>query len=155
MDSEVVAQWDLQDPHEADLEAEGGEEDEVILQILIPWLVTSEGYVAIWPMTVPKLEQHHREVAMQALPRKKFLNPGIKAQKLEAEVGLFDSRASTFYMTRPGMSTQWTMQVNCTSPSDMNVLRPKRRLRRKNPKKQKTEKDLCQCGYCKHHTVFN
>ena len=79
VESEVVARWDLQDPHETDLEAEGDEEDEVILQILIPWLVTSVGYVAIWPVTVPKWERRHREVAMQALPRKKFLNPGTKA----------------------------------------------------------------------------
>ena len=32
-------------------------------------------------MTVPKLEQRHREVAMQSLPRNNFLNPGTKAQE--------------------------------------------------------------------------
>ena len=90
-ESEAAARWDLQDPHEADLEAEGDEEDEVILQILIPWLVTSAGYVAIWPVTIPKLEQHHREVAMQALPRKNFLNPGTKAQEDVDMVGKSDS----------------------------------------------------------------
>ena len=93
---------------------------------MILWLVIGVGCVAIWPMTVPKPEQRRREVAMQALPRKKFLNLGTKAQEVEAEVGLFDSGASTFYIMRPGMSTRWTMQVNCTSSSDTNPLRPKR-----------------------------
>ena len=93
---------------------------------MILWLVTSAGCMAIWPVTVPKPEQRRREVAMQALPRKNFLNPGTKAQEVEAEVGLFDSGASTFYTTRPGMNTRWTMQANCTSSSDMDPWRLKR-----------------------------
>ena len=92
--------------------------------------------MAIWPATVPNPVMHsRREVALLALPKGDFLNPGIKAQEVEDEVGLFDSGVSTSYMTRPGMNTRWTMQVNYTSPSDMNPLRPKRCLKRKNQKK--------------------
>ena len=43
--------------------------DAVILRILIPWLATGAGCVAIWPVTVPKLEQCRKEVEMQALPK--------------------------------------------------------------------------------------
>ena len=63
------------------MEAKGDEEDAVILQILIPWLATGAGCVAIWPVTVPKLEQRRREVAMLALPVEHSLNPGKKAQE--------------------------------------------------------------------------
>ena len=91
--------------------------------------------MAIWPVTVPNLVMHsRREVALLALPKGDFLNPGIKAQEVEEEVGLLDSGVSMSYTTRAGMNTRWTMQVNCTSPSDMNQLRPKRCLRRKNQK---------------------
>ena len=74
--SEAVVQWDRQDPQEADLEADGDEEDTVILQILILWLATGAGCEAIWPVTVPKLEQHHREVAILVLPVEHSSNPG-------------------------------------------------------------------------------
>ena len=76
--------------------------------------------MAIWPVTVPKLEQCRRGVEMLSLPNVNSLNPGKKAQKDVEEVGLFDSGASMSYMTRLGMNTQWTMQDNCTSPSDSN-----------------------------------
>ena len=46
VDSEAVVPWDLQDPQEADLEAEEDEEDAIILQILILWLATGRG---AWP----------------------------------------------------------------------------------------------------------
>ena len=102
---------------------EGEDElDAVILRILIPWLATGAGCVTIWPVTVPKLEQRRKEVAMQALPKGNSLNPGKKAQKDVEEVSQFDSGASMSYMTRLGMNTQWTMQDNCTSPSDLNQL---------------------------------
>ena len=85
--------------------------------------VTGAGYVAIWPVTVPKLVICSlREVAMLALPVVNSLNPGRKAQKEEDVVGQIDSEASTSCMTRLGMNSQWTMQVNCTSPSDLNKL---------------------------------
>ena len=80
--------------------------DTVILRILIPWLATSVGRMAIWPATVPKLEQRRREVAMQALPRGNSLNPGKKAQKDVEEVGQFGSGASMSYMMRLRMNTQ-------------------------------------------------
>ena len=89
---------------------------------LIHWRVIGAGCMAIWPVTIPKLEQCHKEVAMQALPKENSLNPGKKAQKNVEEVGQFDSGASMSYMTRLGMNTQWTMQHNCTSPSDSNQL---------------------------------
>ena len=54
----------------------------------------------------PKLEQRCREVEMLSLPNVNSLNPGRKAQEVEAEVGLFDSGASTSCMTRPRMSTR-------------------------------------------------
>ena len=96
--------------------------DAVILQILIPWLVIGAGCVAIWPATIPKLEHRHREVVMLALPKGNSLNLGKKAQGEEEEVGQFVSGASMSYMTRLGMSIQWTIQDNCTSPSDSNKL---------------------------------
>ena len=130
------------------------EEAGAVLDHMILLLATAVGCVAIWPVTVPNLLSH-REVALPALPEENLHNPCIEAQEVEAEVGLFDSGASMSCMTRLGMSTQWTMQVNCTSPSDMNLLRPMRRLRRKNQRKQKTEKNLCQSSRCWSYTVFN
>ena len=85
--------------------------------------VTGAGCVAIWPVTVPKpVICSLRGVAMLALPVVNSLNPGRKAQKEEDVVGQFDLEASMSYMTRLGMNSQWTMQVNCTSPSDLNQL---------------------------------
>ena len=96
----------------------------VILRTMILLLVIGVGCVAIWPVTVPKLEQRHMGVEMLSLPNVNSLNRGKKAQEVEveAEVGLLDSGASTSYTTRPGMSIRWTMQVNCMSPSDMNLM---------------------------------
>ena len=85
--------------------------------------VTGVGCVAIWPVTVPRpVICSLREVAMLALPVVNSLNPGKKAQKEEDVDGQFDSEASMSCMTRLGMNSQWTMQVNCTSPSDLNQL---------------------------------
>ena len=85
--------------------------------------VTGAGCVAIWPVTVPRpVIRSLREVAMLALPVVNSLNPGKKAQKEEDVDGQFDSEASMSCMTRLGMNSQWTMQVNCTSPSDLNQL---------------------------------
>ena len=101
------------------------EEAGVVLDHTVPLRATAAGCVAIWSATVPSLLSH-KEVAWLALPEESLLNPGTKAQEVEEEVGQLDSGVSTYYTTRPGMSTQWTMQVNCTSPSDMNSLRPTR-----------------------------
>ena len=106
MDTEEEVLWDHQDPQEAILEEGEDEVDAVILRILIPWLATSAGCMAIWPVTVPKLEQRSKEVAMQALPKGNSVNPGKKAQKDVEEVGQFDSGASMSYMTKLGMNTQ-------------------------------------------------
>ena len=86
--------------------------------------------MAIWPVTVPK-QPSRREVEMLSLPVEHFPNLDKKVQKLVEEVGQFVSRASMSCMTRLGMSTQWMMQDNCTSPSDLNKLWPKERMRRK------------------------
>ena len=51
---------------------------------MILLLAIGPGCVAIWPMTVPNPVTHSREeVAMLALPKEDFLNPGIKAQDQE------------------------------------------------------------------------
>ena len=85
--------------------------------------VTGAGYVAIWPVTVPRpVIRSLREAAMLALPVENSLNPGRKAQKEEDVVGQFGSEASMSCMTRLEMNFQWTMQVSCTSPSDLNLL---------------------------------
>ena len=118
--------------------------------------VTGAGCVAIWPVTVPRpVICSLREVAMLALPVVSSLNLGKKAQEEEEEVGQFGSEASTSCMTRLEMNFQWTMQVNCTSPSDWNKLWPREGMRRKILMKQKTEKNLCQCSRCWSYTVFN
>ena len=88
---------------------------------MIPWLAIAVGCVAIWPVTVPK-QSSHKGVAMLCPPVEDSHNLGKKAQKDVDVVGQFVSGASISYMTRLGMSTQWTMQVNCMSPSTMNQL---------------------------------
>ena len=100
VDIEEEVLWDHQDPQEAILEKGEDEVDAVILRILIPCLATGAGCVAIWPVTIPKLEQRRKEVAMQALPKGSFLNPGKKAREDVAEVDQFGSGASMSYMTR-------------------------------------------------------
>ena len=131
VDLGAAVRRDLQDPQEADLEAEGDEEDAVILRILIPWLATGAGSVDIWPVTVPKLEQRRREVAMLALPAEHSLNPGKKAQEDVAEVARCDLGALMCCMMRTGIPIPWMMQVNCTSPSNFNQILAMVRLRRK------------------------
>ena len=61
-------------------EAEG-----VILERTIPLHAITVGCVAVWPTTVPSLLSH-REVAILALPKGDFLNPGKEAQDREDEV---------------------------------------------------------------------
>ena len=84
------------------------------------WRVTAAGCVATSPVTVPK-QLSHEGVAMLCPPEEDSLNLGRKAQVEEGEVERFVSGASMSCMTRQGMSTLWTMQVSCTSPSDMNL----------------------------------
>ena len=85
---------------------------------------TGAGFVAIWPVTVPKPVMHsHREVAMLALPAEDSHNLGKKAHKEDVDVvGQFVSGASMYCMMRLEMNTQWTMQVSCMSPSIMDKL---------------------------------
>ena len=96
--------------------------DVVTLLTMIRWLVTGAGCVAIWHATVPKNLYKHREVAMLALPEGHSHNPGKKAHEAEDVVAKFDLGASMYCMMRTGMLFPWTMQVNCTSPSNMNKL---------------------------------
>ena len=107
---------------EVDIE-EAAEVEEAALDPLILLLVTGAGCVAIWPVTVLNPVRHsRREVAMLALLKEDSLNPGRKAQEDVEEVGQLGSGVSMSCMTRLGMNTQWTMQDNCTSPSDLNML---------------------------------
>ena len=125
VDSEAVVPWDLQDPQEADLEAEEDEEDAIILQILILWLATGAGCVAIWPVTVPKLEQRRREVAMLALPVEHSSNPGTKAHSVvEEEVGKSGSLASMFCMMMRVTPTPLMKQDNCMCHWTLGKLLP-------------------------------
>ena len=125
MDIEVE---DLQDQVEeilvdvaVDVEVEVDHLQARSIMTLLP--ITGAGCVAIWPVTVLKpVIRSLREAAMLALPVVNSLNPGKKAQKEEEEVGQFDSEASMSYMTRLEMNFQWMMQVNCTSPLDLNNL---------------------------------
>ena len=132
-----------EDNREVEIGVVGGEEVEglVVVQVdnhevqvdvvevgdlshLILWRVIGAGCMAIWPVIAPTLVHNCRRwgVAPPALPMERFLNPGIKAQEDMAKVGQFGSGSSMSYMARLGMSTQWTMQDNCTSPSDLNKL---------------------------------
>ena len=98
-------------------------EEGAVLDHSILWHAIGVGCVAMWPVTVLKPVLHsRREVAMLALLKEDSLNPGRKAQEDVEEVGQFGSGASMSCMTRLGMSTQWTMQDNCTSPLDLNML---------------------------------
>ena len=99
------------------------EEDRAVRDHSILLHATGVGCVAIWPVTVLKPVLHsRREVEMLSLLKEDSLNPGRKAQKDVEEVGQFGLGASMSCMTRLGMSTQWTMQDNCTSPSDLNMM---------------------------------
>ena len=67
------------------------EEDPIILDRMIPWLVIGVGCVVMWPATVLKPVMHHRrEVALPALPVEVRSDPGDQAQK-EAEASTFGS----------------------------------------------------------------
>ena len=75
------------------------------------------GCVAIWPVTVPKMDMHsHREVAMLALPEEDSHNPGKKAHSVdEAVEGKSGLVPLMCCMMGTGMNIPWTMQVSCTS----------------------------------------
>ena len=118
---DVVVVVVLVEDAEVETMVEVKEETRVVLDHMIPLHATAVGCVAIWPVTVPNLLSH-REVALPALLEENLHNPCTEAQEVEAEVGLFDSGASMSCMMRLGMNTQWTMWVNCTSPSDLNLL---------------------------------
>ena len=96
---------------------------EEIPQILILWRVTVVGCMAIWPVTVPTRVHSRQVVAVLALPQVLHSNPGIQAQSEEEAVeDQFDSGFSLYYMMRMEMSTPWTVQVSCTSLTNLNKL---------------------------------
>ena len=67
------------------------EEDPIVLDRMIPWLVIGVGCVVMWPATVLKPVMHRRrEVAMPALPVEVRSDPGAQAQK-EVEESTFGS----------------------------------------------------------------
>ena len=84
---EAVAPQDQEDAKlVADVEILDGE-DHQARSTLTRLPVTGVGYVAIWPVTVPKPVMHsHREVAMLALPAEDSHNPGKKAHKEDVVV---------------------------------------------------------------------
>ena len=127
------------------------EEEEVEMPVLILWHVTGVGCVAIWPVTAPNPVVSRREVALLALPGEHSPNPGKKAQGDVAEVARCDLGALMCCMMRTGIPIPWMMQANCTSPSNLHQILAMVRLRRKNKIKQKTKKDICQCGLCWCH----
>ena len=113
------------------------------------------GCVAIWPVTVPNLCSH-REVALLALPEENPLNPCKEAHEVEAEeIGRSHSVASTSCTMTRVTNTPLTMQNSCMCHLNLDRLLSVERLRWKQKKEQKTKKDLCQCGCCKYHNVFN
>ena len=63
------------------------------LDRMILWRAIVVGFVAIWPVTVPRTCSH-REVAMLALPVESFLNPCKEAQK-DVDVG--DDRSDSVH----------------------------------------------------------
>ena len=130
------------------------EEQKAALDHMILWLAIVVGFVAIWPVTVPKIYSH-REVAVLALPVGSFLNPCTEAQK---DVAVEDDRSDSVHltscMTTRVINTPSTMQGNYMCHLNLDRLLSKERMRRKLKMKQKTKKVLCQCGSCKHHNVF-
>ena len=122
---------------------------------MIPLLVIGVGCVAIWPVTVPKLEHRHREVAMLALPKEISPNLGKNAHVDVVVVDQFGSVAGTSCTMRLAMSILLIMLASCTCHWALNRLWSRERLRWKILKKQKTKKDLCECGRCRCHIVFS
>ena len=119
------------------------------------WHVTDAGCVAIWPATVPKICTH-REVALLALLAGNLLNLCNEAHVVEVEgIDRSGSVASASCTTMRVTNTPSTMQDSCMCRLNLGRLLSVERLGWKMKKKQKTKKDLCQCGCCKYHIVFN
>ena len=148
---------DVEDVVVAEVETvvEVEEEAGVVLDHTIPLRAIAVGCAATWPATAPNLRSH-REVAWLALPEESLLNPCKKAPEAEAEeVDRSDSVASASCTTMRVTNTLSTMQDSCMCHQNLGRLLSMERLRWKWKKEQKTEKDLCQCGCCKYHPVFN
>ena len=80
------------------------------------------GCVAIWPVTVPTKEHSRQVVAVLALPQVLHSNPGIQAQsKEEAMEDQFDLGLSVLY-DEDENEYPWTVQVRCTSLTNLNKL---------------------------------
>ena len=101
-----------------EIEDRVGEEEEHLDQPdLTRWHAIGAGFVAIWPMTVPKPGASREELAKVALPEEHLPDPGKKAHKEdEDEVVRCDSGPSMCCMMRTGIHIPWMMQVNYTSP---------------------------------------
>ena len=90
-----------------EIEDQVGEEEEHLDQPdLTRWHAIGAGFVAIWPVTVPKPGASREEVAKVALPEEHLPDPGKKAQKrYEVEVGQLRFGAfNVLSMMRPGMN---------------------------------------------------
>ena len=128
---------------------------EAALGRTIRWRAIDVGYVAIWPVTAPTMCSL-REVVLPTLPVENLSNLCRKAQEAEAEgIGRSDSAVSASFMTMRVTSTPSMMKGSCMYRWILGRLLPVVRMRRKMKKKQKTKKDVCQCGCWMHHIVFN
>ena len=79
IEEEVVG--DHQDPQEAILEEGEDEVDAVILRILIPWLATGAGCMAIWSVDCPQAGETSQGSGNVGPSQRKFSQPGPKGPK--------------------------------------------------------------------------
>ena len=91
MVGDIVVVVEVDPGAEGEVQAEDGD----VVQVgLIPWLATSVGCMAIWPVTILALVVHRRVVAALAPLEEVRLNPGNQAQEEEEEEdGMFTSAA--------------------------------------------------------------
>jgi len=84
---------------------------------------------------------------MLALPKEVLLELGEEAQGIAVVAARSGLGASTYYTMRTGKLTPWTIQVNCTSPSNLDkLLAEELELRWKKKNQQKTEKNQPKSG---------
>ena len=113
------------------------------------WRAIAVGCVAIWPVTVPK-QHSHKGVAMLCPPVGDSRNLVRKGQGLVVVGGRLGLVLWGLYTMKRDMSIPLMIMVNCTFPITPSRLLPL--VRRKMKTKQKTEKEICQCGLCWCHT---
>ena len=154
-DTEVEVLWDQVDENLVEIVDDEDVVDRVLGWSILPLsLVTIVGYIAIWPMTISR-RFSPKGVAMLCPPVEISLNPGKKVLVDVVVDGQFGSVECTYCTMKPAMNILLMMLASCMFHWDLNKLWPKVRLQWKPQNKQKTKKDLCECGCCWCHTVFN